>query len=287
VGALMGYFGGWVDMLLYRVVEVFMAIPLLFLLIVAAAVLPRNTYVMMAIIGCVTWTGSARFIRAEFYKLRGQDFVQSARAVGLPLRSVLFKHMLPNGVTPVLVDASFAIAAAITGGDLTITGCNPGHLGALIQKLWQTGVHVEELGPDRMRASATGTLRAQDMSTEEYPGFATDLQAQYMALMTQAEGISIIRETIFENRFMHVLELVRMGASIRIDGRQAIVAGSRKLTGAPVIASDLRASASLLLAAMAAEGETVIDRVYHLDRGYERIEEKLIGVGARIERITE
>ena len=113
VGALMGYFGGWIDMLLYRVVEVFMAIPLLFLLIVAAAVLPRNTYVMMAIIGCVTWTGSARFIRAEFYKLRGQDFVQSARAVGLPLRSVLFKHMLPNGVTPVLVDASFAIAAAI------------------------------------------------------------------------------------------------------------------------------------------------------------------------------
>ncbi|MFI4881168.1 MAG: ABC transporter permease [Phycisphaerales bacterium JB064] len=113
VGALMGYFGGWVDMMLYRVVEIFMAIPLLFLLIVAAAVLPRNTYVMMAIIGCVTWTGSARFIRAEFYKLRGQDFVQSARAVGLPLRSVLFKHMLPNGVTPVLVDASFAIAAAI------------------------------------------------------------------------------------------------------------------------------------------------------------------------------
>lgn len=113
VGALMGYFGGWVDMLLYRVVEIFMAIPLLFLLIVAAAVLPKNTYVMMAIIGCVTWTGSARFIRAEFYKLRNQDFVQSARSVGLPLRSVLFKHMLPNGVTPVLVDASFAIAAAI------------------------------------------------------------------------------------------------------------------------------------------------------------------------------
>lgn len=113
MGALMGYFGGWVDMLLYRVVEVFMAIPVLFLLIVAAAVLPRNTYVMMVIIGCVSWTGAARFIRAEFYKLRGQDFVQSARAVGLPLPSILFKHMLPNGVTPVLVDASFAIAAAI------------------------------------------------------------------------------------------------------------------------------------------------------------------------------
>ncbi len=113
VGALMGYFGGWVDILLYRVVEVFMAIPLLFLLIVAAAVLPRNTYVMMIIIGCVTWTGAARFTRAEFLKLRGQDFVQSAKSVGLPLRSILFKHMLPNGVTPVLVDASFAIAAAI------------------------------------------------------------------------------------------------------------------------------------------------------------------------------
>lgn len=113
VGALMGYFGGWVDLLLYRVVEIFMAVPVLFLLIVAAAVLPRNTYVMMAIIGCVSWTGSARFVRAEFFKLRGQDFVQSARAVGLPLRSILFKHMLPNGVTPVLVDASFAIAAAI------------------------------------------------------------------------------------------------------------------------------------------------------------------------------
>lgn len=113
VGALMGYFGGWVDLVLYRVVEVFMAIPVLFLLIVAAAVLPRNTYVMMIIIGCVSWTGSARFVRAEFYKLRNQDFVQSARAVGLPLRSILFKHMLPNGVTPVLVDSSFAIAAAI------------------------------------------------------------------------------------------------------------------------------------------------------------------------------
>jgi peptide/nickel transport system permease protein len=113
IGALMGYFGGWVDLMLFRVVEVFMAIPVLFLLIVAAAVLPRNTYVMMAIIGCVTWTGSARFVRAEFYKLRNQDFVQAARAVSLPLRSILFKHMLPNGVTPVLVDASFAIAAAI------------------------------------------------------------------------------------------------------------------------------------------------------------------------------
>ncbi|HLP85226.1 MAG TPA: ABC transporter permease [Phycisphaerales bacterium] len=113
IGAMMGYFGGWIDLLLFRVVEIFMALPVLFLLIVAAAVLPRNTYVMMAIIGCVTWTGAARFTRAEFLRLRNQDFVQAAKAVGLPLRSVLFKHMLPNGVTPVLVDASFAVAAAI------------------------------------------------------------------------------------------------------------------------------------------------------------------------------
>ncbi|HZW09497.1 MAG TPA: ABC transporter permease [Phycisphaerales bacterium] len=126
MGAVMGYFGGWVDLLLYRVVEIVMAVPLLFLLIVAAAVLPRNTYVMMAIIGCFTWTNAARFTRAEFMKLRNQDFVQSARAVGLPLRSVLYKHMLPNGVTPVLVDASFAIAVAILiEANLSFLGLGP------------------------------------------------------------------------------------------------------------------------------------------------------------------
>ena len=123
------------------------------------------------------------------------------------------------------------------------------------------------------------------MTTEEYPGFATDLQAQYMALMTQAEGISFITETIFENRFMHVLELARMGANIRIEGRQAVVAGKVSLSGAEVIASDLRASASLLIAALMANGETVIDRVYHIDRGYERIEAKLAAVGAQIRRV--
>lgn len=203
------------------------------------------------------------------------------------IRGVEGLHGASHDIIPDRIEAgTYAIAAAITGGDLTIRDCRPDHLGALIQKLWQAGVHVEEIDRCTMRASATSTLRAQDMSTEEYPGFATDLQAQYMALMTVAEGISIIRETIFENRFMHVLELVRMGANIRIDGRQAIVAGSRALSGAPVIASDLRASASLLLAAMAASGETVIDRVYHLDRGYERIEEKLAAVGAVVERVS-
>jgi UDP-N-acetylglucosamine 1-carboxyvinyltransferase len=124
------------------------------------------------------------------------------------------------------------------------------------------------------------------MTTEEYPGFATDLQAQYMALMTQAEGISFVTETIFENRFMHALELARMGANIRVEGRRAMVAGPRKLSGAAVLASDLRASASLVLAALVARGETLIDRVYHIDRGYERIEEKLAAVGARIRRVA-
>ena len=122
------------------------------------------------------------------------------------------------------------------------------------------------------------------MSTEEYPGFATDLQAQYMALMTQAEGQAVITETIFENRFMHAQELARMGADIRVQGNQAIVSGPTRLSGASVIASDLRASASLVLAALVARGETVIDRVYHIDRGYEKIEEKLARVGARIRR---
>ena len=123
------------------------------------------------------------------------------------------------------------------------------------------------------------------MATEEYPGFATDLQAQYMALMTRAQGISLVTETVFESRFMHALELVRMGANIRIEGRQAIVAGPTELSGAAVIASDLRASASLVLAALVAQGETVIDRVYHIDRGYEKIEEKLNRAGAQIERV--
>lgn len=180
---------------------------------------------------------------------------------------------------------TFLIAGAITGGDLRITGCVPEHLHALVIKLRQAGVRVTEDGPDAVRVTHSGGLRSIDMSTEEYPGFATDLQAQYMALMTQAEGISIITETIFENRYMHAQELVRMGANIRIEGRQAIVAGPRPLTGAQVIASDLRASASLVLAALVAKGQTLLDRVYHIDRGYERIEEKLARAGAGIERI--
>ncbi len=145
-------------------------------------------------------------------------------------------------------------------------------------------------GGRRSRRRSAGSLpaggpKSVDMTTEEYPGFATDLQAQYMAWMATAQGISFVTETIFENRFMHVLELVRMGANIRIEGRQAIVAGEERLMGTQVIASDLRASASLVLAALVAQGETTIHRVYHMDRGYERIEQKLASVGAKIERV--
>jgi UDP-N-acetylglucosamine 1-carboxyvinyltransferase len=180
---------------------------------------------------------------------------------------------------------TFLIAGAITGGDITVSGCVPEHLSALVTKMQQAGVQVTERDGCSLSVRGQGKLRSVDMSTEEYPGFATDLQAQYMALMTQAEGIAIIVETIFENRFMHAQELARMGANIRLDGRQAIVAGKRELTGAGVIASDLRASASLVLAALVARGETVIDRVYHIDRGYEKIEAKLAKVGAQIRRV--
>ena len=184
---------------------------------------------------------------------------------------------------------TFLIAAAMTGSDVLITGCVPEHLRALIAKLREAGAEVTEPDPDpldsgSLRIRVPGKLRSVDVTTEEHPGFATDLQAQFMALMTQAEGIAIVTETIFENRFMHALELARMGANIRIEGRQAMVAGPTRLSGAQVIASDLRASASLVLAGLAAQGETIIDRVYHIDRGYERIEAKLAGAGARIRR---
>ncbi len=180
---------------------------------------------------------------------------------------------------------TFVIAGAITSGELAVTGCNPEHLGVLVAKLQQAGVEVTQPDAGTLRVRSGVRLRSVDMTTEEFPGFATDLQAQYMALMTQAEGIAIVVESIFENRFMHAQELARMGANIRLEGKQAIVAGPRLLTGAGVIASDLRASASLVLAALVAKGETVIDRVYHIDRGYERIEAKLAGVGARIRRV--
>jgi UDP-N-acetylglucosamine 1-carboxyvinyltransferase len=181
---------------------------------------------------------------------------------------------------------TFLIAGAMTRGELRILGCVPEHLEALAAKMSEAGAEITVSGPDSMTVRGRRRLRAIDIRTEEYPGFATDLQAQYMAMMTEAEGISFITETIFENRFMHAQELARMGSNIRIEGRQAIVAGVERLTGAQVIASDLRASASLVLAALVAKGETVIDRVYHIDRGYENIEGKLFQAGARIRRVN-
>ncbi|HEX8247060.1 MAG TPA: UDP-N-acetylglucosamine 1-carboxyvinyltransferase [Pyrinomonadaceae bacterium] len=182
---------------------------------------------------------------------------------------------------------TFIVAAAITGGELEITNCEPEHLRAAIGKMSEAGVEIEELNPSTMlvKCCAKG-LSAKEVTTEPHPHFPTDMQAQYMSLMTQAEGVSVIQETIFENRFMHAPELMRMGAKIEISGNTAKVHGKTKLMGAPVQASDLRASASLVLAGLAASGETLIDRVYHIDRGYENIVKKLNSVGAEIERLT-
>ncbi len=181
---------------------------------------------------------------------------------------------------------TFLIAGAMTGGDLNIAGCDPTHLDALLSKLKEVGVKTRSNG-DSVRVMGDNPFSAADIITEEFPGFPTDMQAQFMALATQAEGASVITENIFENRFMHAQELVRMGANIKIEGRRAVVRGKTPLSAAAVLASDLRASASLVLAALVADGETIIDRVYHIDRGYEHIEEKLRGVGAQIKRIGE
>ncbi len=180
---------------------------------------------------------------------------------------------------------TYVAACAIAGGEIEIRHCQPNHLRAVIDKLRETGVRIEE-GPDNLRVRAPRVLRPANVTTQPYPGFPTDMQAQYMALMTQAEGASTMTETIFENRFMHVAELARMGANVRENGRTAIVTGPTPLSGAQVMATDLRASASLVLAGLAASGETVVDRIYHLDRGYYRIDEKLRGLGADIERLA-
>src|SRR5579863_5996705 len=204
----------------------------------------------------------------------------------LHIRGVDELHGTEHTVIPDRIEAgTFLVAGAISGGDLTIAHCAPAHLGAVIAKLQQAAVEVEVLDESTMRVRAPRKLVAADVTTEEYPGFATDMQAQYMALATQAEGTSVITETIFENRYLHASEMVRMGANISVDGRRAVVRGPAQLSGTTVQASDLRASAGLVLAALVAEGETLIDRVYHIDRGYEGIVEKLRSVGADITRI--
>jgi UDP-N-acetylglucosamine 1-carboxyvinyltransferase len=179
---------------------------------------------------------------------------------------------------------TFLAAGAITGGEVTIEDCAPPHLEAVILKLREIGLDLE-VGPNRIWSRAKAPLRAADVKTLPYPGFPTDMQAQIMAVLCLAEGLSVVTETVFESRFSHLPELRRMGADIRIQGNNAIIQGVPRLSGAPIMASDLRASAGLIVAGLAAEGETVVNRVYHLDRGYERIEQKLRALGAAIERV--
>ncbi|HEY1721282.1 MAG TPA: UDP-N-acetylglucosamine 1-carboxyvinyltransferase [Magnetospirillaceae bacterium] len=180
---------------------------------------------------------------------------------------------------------TYAVAAAITRGDVELVGARMELISSVVKALDETGVHVSET-PRGIRVAANGKgISGIDIMTEPYPGFPTDMQAQLMALLSTADGASMITETIFENRFMHVPELARMGARVTVHGASAIVRGVPKLSGAPVMATDLRASVSLILAGLAAEGETIVNRVYHLDRGYERLEEKLAACGARVERI--
>ena len=179
---------------------------------------------------------------------------------------------------------TYAMAAAITGGDLRLEGIDMEIMGAVARTLTEAGVAIEAVDGGLRVRRAGGRVRGTDVMTQPYPGFPTDLQAQFMALMTGAEGASMVTESIFENRFMHVPELTRMGAEINVHGASAMIRGVDRLIGAPVMATDLRASVSLILAGLAAEGETVVSRIYHLDRGYERIEQKLASCGADIER---
>jgi len=186
-------------------------------------------------------------------------------------------------ITDRIETATYLAAGLITGGDVTVTKTDAKYLDAFLARATEAGAEVE-VDADSIRCSAPNGLKAVNIHTMPHPGFPTDLQAQFMAMMCVADGTSLISETIFENRFMHVQELIRMGADIQLDGHTAAVRGVAQLSGAPVMATDLRASASLVLAGVAAKGETVISRVYHIDRGYERIEEKMRSLGAQIER---
>lgn len=211
--------------------------------------------------------------------------VEGAGSASITIHGVSALGGARHRIVPDRIEAgTFAVAAAITGGDILLRGCQPDHLEAVTAKLEEAGARVQA-GRDSLRVTAAGRPRAVNVRTQPFPGFATDMQAQVMALMAIAEGRSVITETVFENRFMHVNELLRLGADITIAGSTAVVQGLPGLRGAPVMATDLRASASLVLAGLAARGRTVISRIYHLDRGYEAIEEKLTALGADIERV--
>jgi UDP-N-acetylglucosamine 1-carboxyvinyltransferase len=222
---------------------------------------------------------------AELLIKMGAD-IEGVGSSAIRVRGKEKLHGAKHTIIPDRIEAgTFLVAGAVTNGELELTGCAPDHLASVIAKLRETGVDIRETGPGTLRVRGAKKLVASDVTTEEYPGFATDMQAQFMALATQAKGSSAITETIFENRFLHASEMIRMGANISIEGRRAVVHGPTALSGSQVLASDLRASASLVLAALIARGETLIDRVYHIDRGYERIEEKLAAVGASIRRV--
>ena len=211
--------------------------------------------------------------------------IEGAGTEAITIEGVEALHGAEHEIVPDRIEAgTYAIAAVATRGDVAVRRCRPDHMRALVSRLAAVGARV---APDdlTLRVHAGGTLPAQDVATSPYPGFPTDLQAQWTALATTLDGVSTITETIFENRFHHAAELVRMGAKIGLEGRWAVVEGG-PLTGANVMASDLRASAALAIAALAAEGRTVIDRVYHLDRGYVRMEEKLNALGAAVQRIS-
>jgi len=206
----------------------------------------------------------------------------------LTVRGVEKLHGARHAIMPDRIETgTYAMAAAITGGKVELVGARMGDLEAAVERLRQAGITIEEKNGGILVDRSNSELIGVDAETEPYPGFPTDLQAQFISLMSACTGTSVVTETIFENRFMHVPELQRMGADITLHGGSAIVRGVPKLTGAPVMASDLRASASLVLAGLIAEGETVVRRIYHLDRGYERLEEKLAGVGAEIERVKD
>jgi UDP-N-acetylglucosamine 1-carboxyvinyltransferase len=223
----------------------------------------------------------ARFLTAMGAKISG------AGSPTITITGVKKLHGAEHEVIPDRIEAAtFAIAAAATNGEVTLKGARADHLHALTDKLNEAGVAVERRGED-LRARRRGELKSVDVTTLPYPGFPTDVQAQMMSLLTLAPGISIITERIFESRFMHVSELARLGADIEIEGPSAIVKGGRPLSGAPVMASDLRASAALVIAGLAAKGATHVNRIYHLDRGYERMDVKLQKLGARIQRIEE
>ncbi|HEX5545267.1 MAG TPA: UDP-N-acetylglucosamine 1-carboxyvinyltransferase, partial [Nitrospira sp.] len=220
---------------------------------------------------------------ANFLVKRGAR-IHGAGTDAITIEGVRELHGGDHEVIPDRIEAGTYLAAgAITRGDVTATHCRPSHLEAVLMKLREAGADVQE-EKDMVRLTMPDKLKGTDVRTFPFPGFPTDMQAQMVALMSLAEGTSVITETVFESRFMHVEELRRMGADIRAEGNRLVVTGCKKLTGAPVMASDLRASAGLIVAGLAAEGMTQVQRVYHLDRGYERIEEKLRALGADVRR---